>query len=53
MRGKEEKPGKKARRLHPEKHACPRREDTEATGARFKPSPSRARWQSLLGRRTV
>jgi hypothetical protein len=43
MRGIEEEPGKEARRLHAEKHACPRRGNTEATEAKVKPEPRRAR----------
>jgi hypothetical protein len=31
MRGNEEQPGKEAMGLHSEKHACPRRGETEAT----------------------
>ena len=48
----EEQPGKEGRRLHSEKHACPRREPNGCQSG-VKPSPNRARWQSLLRRRTV
>ena len=53
-RGIEAHLGKEATGVHSEEFGCPREENPEALPlAQFKPSPGRARWQSLLGRRTV
>jgi hypothetical protein len=53
VKEKEKNPGKEAKKFHPERPACPRKEDIEAPEASFKPSSSRARWQSRMSRHTV
>ncbi len=50
---KEEKSGKEAMRLHSEKRAFPRRDNTSLAEAKLKPELCRERWPRLLGRQTV